>query len=44
MSSYPNMEMYYEDGAHASESGSDFAAKYIWDAIETDLHRSAMCK
>jgi lysophospholipase L1-like esterase len=39
MRSWPNIEMYYEDGAHASEQGSDFAAKYIWDAIETDLHR-----
>ena len=44
MRSYPDLEMYYEDGAHASESGSDFAAKYIWDAIETDLHRSGMSK
>ena len=39
MRSWPNIEMYYEDGAHASASGSDFAAKYIWDAIETDLHK-----
>jgi hypothetical protein len=29
----------YEAGAHASERGSDFAAKYIWDTIKTDLHR-----
>lgn len=40
MKSWPGIELYAMDGAHASERGSDFAAKYIWDAIETDLHRS----
>ena len=39
MRSWPEIEMYDADGAHASRSGSDFAAKYIWDAIETDLYR-----
>ncbi|MDO4978279.1 MAG: hypothetical protein Q4E53_13590 [Eubacteriales bacterium] len=39
MRSWPDIEMYYEDGAHASFEGSDFAAKYIWDAIFTDLNR-----
>jgi hypothetical protein len=39
MRNWPDIEMYYEDGAHASERGSDFAAKYIWDTIRTDLHR-----
>ena len=32
-------EKYAEDGAHASERGSDFAAKYIWDAIAKDISR-----
>jgi hypothetical protein len=40
MHSWSNIEMYYEDGAHVSKKESDFAAKYIWDAIETDLHRN----
>lgn len=37
--SWPDIEMYAEDGAHASERGSDFAAKYIWDAIAKDISR-----
>ena len=28
-----------DDGAHASAAGSDFAAKYIWEMIFTDLRR-----
>ena len=32
---WPNLEMYAEDGEHASEAGSDFAAKYIWETIST---------
>ncbi len=39
MRSWPNIEMYNEDGAHASKHGSEFAAKYIWDAIYHDLHQ-----
>lgn len=39
MRSYPEIEMYAEDGAHASEHGSDFAAKHIWNTIETDLKK-----
>ncbi|MCR5088873.1 MAG: SGNH/GDSL hydrolase family protein [Oscillospiraceae bacterium] len=35
--SWPDLEMYAEDGEHASAAGSDFAAKYIWEAIRTDL-------
>ena len=35
----PDAEMYDEDGAHASRDGSDFAAKYIWEAIRKDLAR-----
>ncbi len=31
------LEMYFEDGAHASRAGSDFAAKYIWETIYSDL-------
>ena len=36
MKSWPNLEMYAEDGAHASPAGSDFAAKYIWETIRHD--------
>ncbi len=39
LKSWPNLEMYAEDGAHASPAGSDFAAKYIWEEIVTDLFR-----
>lgn len=35
--SHPELEMYDPDGAHASRHGSEFAAKYIWDAIRADL-------
>ena len=35
--SWPELEMYAGDGAHASAARSDFAAKYIWDAIFADL-------
>ena len=37
--SWPDLEMYDEDGAHASKHGSDFAAKYIWETIRADLVR-----
>ena len=37
--SQPDLELYAEDGAHASPAGSDFAAKHIWEEIVTDLHR-----
>ena len=37
--SWPDIEMYAEDGAHASPAGSDFAAKYIWNTIREDLDR-----
>jgi hypothetical protein len=37
---YPNLEMYDTDGAHASEFGSDFAAKYIWESVYTDIRRA----
>ena len=37
--SHPNIEMYAEDGAHASPSGSDFAAIMIAAAIQEDLFR-----
>ena len=39
--SRPNLEMYDEDGAHASRAGSDFAAKHIWEEIQMDLFRKA---
>ena len=35
--SWPDIEMYDEDGAHASERGIEFAAKIIWSTIETDF-------
>ena len=33
------IEMYDEDGAHASESGIEFAAKIIWSTVEEDWNR-----
>ena len=35
--SWPDLEMYDEDGAHASRAGSDFAAKHIWETIRNGL-------
>ena len=32
----PEIEMYDEDGGHASERGIEYAAKVIWVAIKTD--------
>ncbi len=40
--SWPTLEMYDADGAHASHAGSDFAAKLIWETILDDLHRKEM--
>ena len=37
--SWPDLEMYAEDGGHASPAGSDFAAKYIWETIRMDMVR-----
>ena len=34
--SWPQIEMYDEDGSHASEHGIEFAAKIIWRTIEID--------
>ena len=42
--SWPNLEMYEKDGEHASEAGSDFAAKYIWEEICNDLERQGRGK
>lgn len=39
MRSWPELEMYADDGAHASPAGSDFAAKMIESEILHDLHR-----
>lgn len=33
------VEMYDQDGAHASEHGIEFAAKIIWRTIETDWNK-----
>lgn len=35
--SRPDIEMYDEDGAHASEQGIGFAAKIVWKTIRDDL-------
>ncbi|MCF0133014.1 MAG: hypothetical protein HUJ72_04035 [Blautia sp.] len=40
--SYPNLDLYADDGAHAAFAGSDFAAKHIWVAIRTDLYRAKL--
>lgn len=37
MNTHPELEMYYEDGAHASENGSEFAAYHIWNTIVSDM-------
>ncbi len=37
--SWPDLEMYADDGKHASPAGSDFAAKYIWETIHMDRVR-----
>ena len=34
----PGLEMYAEDGAHASPASSDFAAKMIWETIRADMN------
>ena len=31
------LEMYADDGQHASPAGSDFAAKYFWETIRMDI-------
>ena len=40
--SWPDIHIYAEDGEHASERGSDFAAKMIWETIRSDLVRKEM--
>ena len=35
--SHPELELYWEDGAHASPDGSEFAAAKIWETIRNDL-------
>ncbi|MBE6725985.1 MAG: SGNH/GDSL hydrolase family protein [Ruminococcaceae bacterium] len=35
--SHPELELYWEDGAHASPAGSEFAAAQIWETIREDL-------
>lgn len=37
--SWPGLEMYAEDGTHASPAGSDFAAKMIWETIRADMNK-----
>lgn len=40
MHSRPNLELYAADGAHACASGSDFAAREIWETIRMDIERT----
>ncbi len=37
--SHPELKLYAEDGAHASLSGSEYAAKVIWGAIKEAIGR-----
>ena len=39
--SWPDLDLYAEDGEHASEAGSEFVAKYIWETIYLDIYRKA---
>ena len=41
MRSQPDIEMYAEDGAHASPRGSEFAAGTIWAAIRENIGSSS---
>ena len=37
---FPGIDMYAQDGAHASPAGSDFAAGHIWEVIGRHLRRN----
>ena len=37
--SWPELNVYADDGEHASIAGSEFAAKYIWETIWLDMTR-----
>jgi len=37
--SWPDLQIYDEDGAHASPAGSDLAAKMIWETIRADMNK-----
>ena len=39
MKDHPDLELYQDDGAHASLVGSKYAAKIIWETIEGDIAR-----
>ena len=39
--SWPDLNVYAEDGEHPSVAGSDFAAKYIWETISHDISGKA---
>ena len=41
--SWPDIEMYDEDGAHASEHGIEFAAKIIWSTIRAAYAADSSC-
>ena len=40
--SWPDLDVYAKDGAHASPAGSDFAAKYIWEVIQGDIDHKVL--
>ncbi len=40
--SRPGLELYAEDGAHASPAGSEFAAGCIWEVIRSDIARRGL--
>ena len=44
MRSCPDIEMYAEDGAHASPQGSEFAARLIWNSIRNDIRTAEVGK
>ena len=38
--SCPEMDLYWQDGEHASPAGSEYAAKIIWNTILTDYKKN----
>lgn len=39
MKDWPDLRMYANDGEHAAKAGSEFAAKYLWETIRSDLQK-----
>jgi hypothetical protein len=42
--SWPDLNVYADDGEHAAPAGSEFAAKFIWETISLDISRKARMK